>query len=286
MLQRNASGSGIGGIGVSATLAEAVKLCGWRTTRQHDAWSRLGYLQLGIYSDDEVPDELPDLLHAADLSCVVHLLEINLMLDLGPQEQALRALLPKIETLAPAYIEEDVGLWRWGQTALEQHMLPPVFDDESLRTIAENVKDLRQRIGLPFYVENPPIYFEVGPIDVLTFMQRLAEEAECELVLDIGHLVGYCAATGRDPEEYVGEWTGIEHVHEVHVAGYTMLPDPAGVPMWYDDHAQPISGYALELVELVRRLSGRDLPITLEQQRATFGRIADHVGAVAGRFWR
>ncbi len=272
------------GVGVSATPVEAAKLCRWRAERRHPAWGTLDYLQVGLYSDVEVPDELPAALSEAGLPCVVHLLELNLMYPLGPQEETIRALLPKIDRLAPVYVEEDVGLWRWGTTALEQHMLPPVFDRASAVAIADNVVELQRIIGLPFLVENPPIYFDLGSLDVLSFMQDVAERADCGLVLDIGHLVGYCAATGRDPEEYLDAWQGITHVREVHVAGYNLLPDSASVPMWYDNHADPISEYSLDLIDLARRRAGRDLPITLEQEGASYGRIAGHVGRVAQRF--
>lgn len=275
--------AGLAGIGLSTTLDAAVKMCRWRLEGRA-TWSRLDYLQIGVYSHEEVPPELPELLGAAGLVAVVHLLELNLMRPLPPQEALLERLLPRIGRLAPLCVEEDLGLWRWGQTELEQHMLPPVFDRESVELIAGNAARVQAALGVPFFVENPPIYFDLGTIDLLSFMGEVAARAGCGLVLDIGHLVGYCAATGRDPEEYLRSWPGIEYVRELHIAGYNLLPDTASAPMWYDNHADPISDYSLDLVELARQRAGRDLPITLEQEGASFGRIAQHVERVAGRF--
>jgi uncharacterized protein (UPF0276 family) len=273
----------LAGIGLSTTLDAAVKMCRWRLEGRA-TWSRLDYLQIGVYSREEVPAELPELLRAAGLVAVVHLLELNLMRPLAPQSALLERLLPRIDRLAPVCVEEDLGLWRWGQTELEQHMLPPVFDRESLEVIADNAARVQAALGRPFLVENPPIYFDLGTIDLLSFMREVAERAGCGLVLDIGHLVGYCAATDRDPEEYLRGWTGIEQVRELHVAGYNLLPDTDSAPMWYDNHADPISDYSLDLVALARQRAGRALPITLEQEGATFARIAQHVERVAGRF--
>lgn len=275
--------AGFAGVGLSTTLDAAVKMCRWRLEGR-PAWARLRYLQIGVYSHEDVPEELPGLLRAAGLAAVVHLLELSLMRPMEPQAELLARLLPRIARLGPVCVEEDMGLWRWGQIDLEQHMLPPVFDRESIDVIAGNAARLQAAFGVPFLVENPPIYFDLGTIDLLSFMREVAERAGCGLVLDIGHLVGYCAVTGRDPEEYLQSWTGIEHVRELHIAGYNLMPDTASAPMWYDNHADPISDYSLGLVALARQCAGRALPITLEQEGATFGRIAQHVELVSGRF--
>ncbi len=274
----------IAGVGVSSTLDAALKLCRWRAEQRQPAWNRLGYLQLGVYSHEQVPPGLPEILDEAGLPSVVHLLEINLIQPLSQQRDKLIPLLQRVQSIQPRYVEEDLGLWCWGQTELEQHMLPPIFDDETATEIAKNVIDLQSMLDVPFHVENPPIYFELGTLDLLTFMQRVAERAGCGLILDIGHLVGYCVATDRAPDEYLEAWTGFEHVRELHVAGYNLLPDSASAPMWYDNHADPIPEFALHLIEIACRGAGRSLPITLEQEGASFGRIATHVDRVWERF--
>jgi uncharacterized protein len=278
------SESGLAGIGISSTLAEAVKLCRWRMEKRQPAWEKLGYLSVGVYSHETVPDELSSLMRRAGLGAAIHLLELNLIQPLSQQKDTLKLLLERIERIEPLCVEEDMGLWRWGQTELEQHMLQPIFDDETAMTIARNAAELQATLGIPFYVENPPIFYDLGTMDLLSFMQRVAEEAGCGLVLDIGHLIGYCAITERDPEEYLSEWTGVEHVRELHVAGYTLLPDPIG-PAWFDTHSKPITDYSLELIEIARRRAGRPLPVTLEQEGATYGLIVDHIGRVSSRFF-
>jgi uncharacterized protein (UPF0276 family) len=236
-----------------------------------------------VSSRDVMPRGLPTLLREARLGAIVHLLELNLVRPLREQADAVQRLLALVAEIEPMSVEEDMGLWSWGCTELEQHMLQPVLDDESVRIIAANAAELQTALGVPFYAENPPIYFDLGTIDLLTFMQRVAEESACGLVLDIGHLVGYCVATGRDPIEYLGEWDGIEHVREIHVAGYELRPDTLG-PMWYDNHADPISEYALDLIAIARRNAGREIAITLEQEGAQFTLIAEHITRVARRF--
>jgi uncharacterized protein (UPF0276 family) len=276
--------AGLAGIGLSATLEEAMKLSRWRMEKRQPAWESLGYLSVGVYSHETVPDGLSSLLRQAGLGSAVHLLELNLVQPLSQQKDRLKLLLERIERIEPLCVEEDMGFWCWGETELEQHMLQPIFDDETAMTIARNAAELQATIGIPFYVENPPIYFDLGTMDLLSFMQRVAEESGCGLVLDIGHLIGYCAVTERDPEEYLSEWTGVEHVRELHVAGYDLLPDPLG-PSWLDSHHAVISDYSLDLIAIARQRAGRPLPVTLEQEGCTYGRIVSHIGRVSSKFF-
>lgn len=272
------------GVGVSATLDGATQLCQWRAEGRQQAWSDLDYLQLGIYARDPVPEQLPRLLRETGLPCVVHLLEVNLVHPLEEQKDLIDELLDRIDTLQPVYVEEDLGLWRWGQTELEEHMLPPIFDGPTLETIVRNVVQLQSMLDVPLYVENPPIYFTTGDIDALEFMHRVADGANCGLILDIGHVVGYCVASGASPFEVLKNWPGIEHVREIHVAGYNLFPDSDAAPMWYDNHADPIPEEALQLIELARSRAGWAVPITLEQEGAPYWRIAQHIQSVQGRF--
>jgi uncharacterized protein (UPF0276 family) len=116
-------------------------------------------------------------------------------------------------------------------------------------------------------------------------MLRVAERSGCGLVFDIGHFIGYCLITDREPEEYLDGWAGFSHVREFHIAGSTLRPDSAG-PVWYDDHAASISDYSFDLLALAQAQAKRTLPITLEQEGATIARVSDHILRASRRFFR
>lgn len=274
----------LAGLGLSVSVLEAVTQCKRKLERSPQPWAGLDYLSIGLSSREVVPAELVPALREARLAAAVHLLEVNLVRPLREQRDIVTTLLRKIEQIEPVCVEEDMGLWSWGGTELEQHMLPPIFDDESARIIADNLSELQASIGVPVYAENPPVYCDLGPLDLLSFMERVAELSGCKLVLDIGHLVGYCAITERDPEDYIAAWTGIDHVRELHIAGYMLRPD-TGVPIWFDDHAEAITDYSLDLAGLARARAGRRLPITLEQEGAKLVRVADHLARASRRFF-
>lgn len=274
----------LSGVGLSVAPAEVVRHCGYKIDGLPAPWRQLEYLSIGVASHDPVPESAVAALREAKLSVAVHLLELNLVRPLRTQRDLVVTLLRAAEALEPLCIEEDLGLWSWGTTELEQHMLPPIFDREAADIVAANLRELQASLGVPFYAENPPVYCDLGSLDLLAFMEHVAAGSGCGLVLDIGHLVGYCAITGRDPEEYLGAWSGIGYVRELHIAGFSLRPD-VDVPLWLDDHAQPIRDYALDLAALARSRADRELPITLEQEGAVIPLVASHITRVSRRFF-
>jgi uncharacterized protein (UPF0276 family) len=213
----------------------------------------------------------------------VHLVDLNLVRPLDEQRDAVDVLARLVEALEAVSIEQDMGLSTWRGARLG--LLPPFLDDDTARVIASNAAELQAMFGLPFYAENPPLAFALGDLDLLSFMERVAEHGQCGLVLDIGHLVGYCAITGREPAEYLQAWSGIHHVRELHIADFTVTPDVT-CPIWYGDHAEAIDDDSLELAALAHQRAGRRIPVTLEQEGASMARVLDHVTRVSRRFFQ
>ncbi|MEO8698781.1 MAG: DUF692 family multinuclear iron-containing protein [Kofleriaceae bacterium] len=274
----------LSGLGLSVAVHETIAHCQKKLEGRPQPWAHLDYLGIGVTSHDVITPELVTRMRDAKLAPAVHLLEVNLVRPLAQQRAVVDTLLRLVEQLEPACVEEDIGFWQWGTTELEQHMLPPIFDEETADIVAKNVAELQKSAGVPFYAENPPVHCDLGTLDLLAFMEHVAEASGCKLVLDIGHLVGYCAITDREPDEYLRQWKGIQHVRELHVAGYTLSPDSTS-PMWFDDHAEAITDYSLDLIQLVLELAGRALPITLEQEGAKLVRVQDHITRVSRRFF-
>jgi uncharacterized protein (UPF0276 family) len=272
----------LSGLGINCTPREVVLQCQRKIEGKPQAWTVVDYLSMGVSSKDVLPPDMVPMLRAAGLQVAVHFLELNVVRPLQAQREAIDELARLVEVVEPVAIEQDMGLWTWRGAQLG--LIPPIFDDDTARVIGRNAADLQTRFGLPYYAENPPIDFVVGDLDLLAFMQRVAEYGNCGLVLDIGHLVGYCAITDREPSEYLHAWPGIRHVRELHIAGFTLKPD-APFPIWYDDHAEAIGDYSLDLAALAHERAGRKIPVTLEQEGASMARVVDHVTRAARRFF-
>ena len=76
----------------------------------------------------------------------------------------------------------------------------------SVEVSAANVARCRYLLGRPFHIENPPVHYAEGDLDMWEFLAAVADAAECGIVLDSGHLIGYhlnttppssCARSGR-----------------------------------------------------------------------------------------
>ena len=254
------------GLGIGASLDEAVTFCKAKLAGERE-FARLSHLSVGVASDETIPADLPALLADADMACTVHFVELDMVVPLAAQHDAVEQLAAKVEVLEPAWIEEDLGLWRWRGMALFNHMLNPILDERTLDVVADNCAYLSKRMNRPFLAENPPVYFSCDDMDLLSFMGALAERADCGLVLDIGHFIGYCIATGREPAEYLVDWQQASRVRELHLAGYELVAD-SHAPSWLDDHKRPIDPYTIELAKVALNVIGHTPAITLEQDFA------------------
>lgn len=267
------------GLGIGASLDEAVTYCRAKLAGEREL-GRVSHLSIGVASDDAIPPELPALLADADLACTVHFVELDMVHPLAAQEEAIDQLAAKVDVLEPAWIEEDIGLWCWRGMPLFSHMLNPILDERTLEVVTDNCAYLARRMNRPFLAENPPVYFANDELDLLAFMGALAERAGCGLVLDIGHFIGYCIATGREPAHYLVEWSQASRVCELHLAGYELVAD-AHAPSWLDDHKRPIDPYAIDLAKVAVRTIGHAPAITLEQDHAPPGVIDSNIQRVA-----
>ncbi|WNG18811.1 DUF692 family multinuclear iron-containing protein [Cystobacter fuscus] len=266
------------GLGLSATPREALEFCA-RKERGEAGFRDLGYLNIGVASYSDIPEELPERLRRAGLGTVSHLEEFNLVepdIDLGVAERVAR----KAAVLSPAWFQEDLGLWSHGGTALFGHMMNAMHAEADVARVAGNIRRLMAHTGMLFLAENAPAYMTVEGMDLLGFLSQVAERADCGLVLDIGHLIGYCVATGRDPVRYVQQWAGIERVVEIHVAGFQVLDSPHG-PMWLDDHTRVIPARGLEVLGTAVERASNLKALTLEQDGAVPDVVLHNLGAVS-----
>lgn len=165
-----------------------------------------------------------------------HFLDLNLeeAEDLDPDWIAETATLAL--SIGAAWLCGDAGLWHLGPRDRGHGVLmPPILCAGSARELAVNVRRLREASGFEVLPENPPAHLYLGDLHLLDYFARVADEADCGLLLDVAHLAIYQRATGREPLDGLDGFP-LERVVELHVAGGTEFRS-GGRVFVDDDHA-------------------------------------------------
>jgi hypothetical protein len=153
-------------------------------------------------------------------------------------------------------------------------------------------------------LEIPPLtYFAFGDLPVTEFFRRIADQAPCGFVLDLGHVWTYYRYAGdwrrRPLTSFLAEFLGafpLERVVQIHMAGLAVHESAAGdpfealydqdAPFWVDAHHAPIPDVLLDMLEQV--LAHPDLcslkGLALEVDTKSIVQIVDELNQVQERF--
>jgi uncharacterized protein (UPF0276 family) len=101
-------------------------------------------------------------------------------------------------------------------------LLPMPYTEKALRHTAERVKRVSDFLERPLVLENPSTYLEfaASTLTEWDFLSRLAEEADCGLLLDVNNVYVSSFNHGFDPQVYIDSIPA-ERVVQYHVAGHT-----------------------------------------------------------------
>lgn len=115
-------------------------------------------------------------------------------------------------------------------------LLPLPYTEETLRHVIERVRCVQDVLERPLVLENPSSYvtFRHATMTEWEFLARLAEEADCGLLLDVNNVYVSSRNHDFDPEEYL-ESLPLERVVQFHLAGHTDLGTHV-----IDTHDQPV----------------------------------------------
>ncbi len=103
------------------------------------------------------------------------------------------------------------------------HDLYPVpYTEESLAHVVERIKRVQDFLGRPLVMENPSTYltFASDSMPEIEWIGRMAEGADCALLLDVNNVYVTCRNHDMDPWAYLDQvpW---DRVVQNHLAGHT-----------------------------------------------------------------
>ena len=140
-----------------------------------------------------------------------------------------------------------------GVLGLNTHDLLPIpLNEETLAHVVERVRTVQDFLERPLVLENPSTYvtFADSTMSEWEFLARLADEADCGLLLDVNNVYVSSVNHDFDPREYV-ENLPHERVVQCHLAGHTNC----GTHL-IDTHDDHVIDPVWELYRLAHELTG------------------------------
>jgi uncharacterized protein (UPF0276 family) len=101
-------------------------------------------------------------------------------------------------------------------------LLPMPYSEEALQHVVGRVREVQDFLGAPLALENPSTYVEFAgkSMHEWEFLARLADEADCALLLDVNNVFVSAYNHGFDPQTYFAA-IPFDRVVQLHVAGHT-----------------------------------------------------------------
>ncbi len=161
---------------------------------------------------DQVAERYPIVMHGVSLS-------------VGSTDPIDFAFLDKLKALAKRVKARWLGdhvCWT-GVAGLNGHDLYPVpYTEEGLRHMVSRVRTIQDYLGQPLVLENPSTYltFAASSMPEEEFIARLAEDADCALLLDVNNVYVTCRNHDLDPLAYL-DAIPLDRVVQIHLAGHT-----------------------------------------------------------------
>ena len=172
-------------------------------------------------------------------------------LSIGAAQPLDKAHLARLKALndryAPGLFSEHLAWSSHGETFLAD-LLPVPYDRETLRRVADHIDEVQETVGRRMLLENPSTYvaFAASTMDEVDFLSEVVRRTGCGLLLDVNNV--HVSATNQryDPLAYL-EAFPMDHVGEIHLAGYAPSSDDDGAPLLIDAHDRPVDPAVLAL---------------------------------------
>ena len=161
---------------------------------------------------DQIADAYPVVMHGVSLS-------------IGSSDPLDREYLSELRALRDrcnARWVSDHLCWTGVAGKNTHDLLPMPYTEESLAHVVARTRAVQDFLGAPLALENPSSYaeFSADSMREWEFLGRLAEEADCALLLDVNNVYVSSKNHGFDPLTYLNALP-FERVVQCHVAGHT-----------------------------------------------------------------
>jgi len=161
---------------------------------------------------EKVRRDMPVVLHGVSLA-------IGSVDPLDPV--LLRGLAGLVKRIEPAWVSDHL-CWGRHKGRYAHDLLPLPFTEEALRLIVDRVRQVQDALGRQILLENVSSYvrFQDSSMPEWEFVARVAEGADCGILLDVNNVYVSARNHGFDPFAYL-EGIPTQRVGQFHLAGHT-----------------------------------------------------------------
>lgn len=220
---------------------------------------------------DRIRERYPVVLHGVSLS-------------IGSTDPLDRDYLAQLKALAarvqPAWISDHL-CWTGVDGRNLHDLMPLPYTDEALRHVARRVRAVQDALDRRILLENVSSYvaYRSSAMSEWQFLAALAQEADCDLLLDVNNIYVSAFNHGFDARAFL-DGIPAARVRQIHLAGHDHCGD-----LIIDTHDAPVVGPVWDLyAEAVRRFG--PVPTMIERDDripplGTLVRELDHARLVA-----
>jgi uncharacterized protein len=165
-------------------------------------------------------------------------------LSIGSPKPLDRDHLGRLAALAsryqPGLFSEHLA-WSSHDEGYLNDLLPLPYTQDTLASVCEHVDQVQEALGRHMLLENPSTYviFAESTMSETDFIREIAVRTGCGLLLDISNVLVSATNHGFDALDYLDAFP-LDHVGEIHLAGFAEASDDAGHTVLIDAHDSPV----------------------------------------------
>jgi uncharacterized protein (UPF0276 family) len=146
-----------------------------------------------------------------------------------------------IDRFQPALFSEHLA-WSTHDGIFLNDLLPLPYNTETLIRVCEHVDDVQETLRMRMLLENPSTYvaFEQSTMSEVDFLHAVVKRTGCGMLLDINNVYVCALNHGFDPLAYIDAFP-LDHVGEIHLAGFAEDRECDGAPLLIDAHDRPVA---------------------------------------------
>ena len=148
------------------------------------------------------------------------------------------------DSVEPAWISDHL-CWTGVGGHNAHDLLPLPYTEEALAHVADRVRRVQDRLKRRIALENVSSYvsYRLSTMPEWEFLARLAEKADCGILLDVNNVYVSSVNHRFDPRAYLAA-IPVERVFQFHLAGYSHEGE-----LLVDTHDHPVSDPVWELYD-------------------------------------